>query len=125
MMQKIQKILLFALLASLLLAACGQKAVPPTEPTVSGKPTAGSEPVELRVMTHCTTFMVSEALITQFEQANNVKITFLKSGDTGAALNKAILSKDAPLADVFYGVDNTFLSRALDAKLFKFMLLRC
>ena len=31
-----------------------------------------------------------------------------KSGDAGLALNKAILSKNNPLADVFYGVDNTF-----------------
>ena len=29
-------------------------------------------------------------------QANNVKLSFIKSGDAGAALNKAILSKDAP-----------------------------
>jgi len=42
----------------------------------------------------------------------------LKSGDTGTALNKAILSKDNPLADVFYGVDNTFLSRALVENIF-------
>jgi thiamine transport system substrate-binding protein len=33
-------------------------------------------------------------------------------------LNKAILTKDAPLADILYGVDNTFLSRALDAGIF-------
>jgi thiamine transport system substrate-binding protein len=33
-------------------------------------------------------------------------------------LNKAILSKDAPLADVMFGVDNTFLSRALEADIF-------
>ena len=33
-------------------------------------------------------------------------------------VNQAILTKDAPLADVLYGVDNTFLSRALDAGIF-------
>jgi len=110
--------LLILLLASLFLAACGRKAVPPTEPTVSNEPTAGSEPVELRIMTH-DSFLASEALIAQFEQENNAKLSFLPSGDTGAALNKAILSKNAPLADVFYGVDNTFLSRALDEDLFE------
>ncbi|MFN8477228.1 MAG: hypothetical protein U0074_05275 [Kouleothrix sp.] len=47
-----------------------------------------------------------------FEQQNNAKIEVLKSGDAGQALNKAALSKDAPLADVFFGVDNTFLTRA-------------
>jgi thiamine transport system substrate-binding protein len=34
-------------------------------------------------------------------------------------LNKAILTKNAPLADVLFGVDNTFLSRALEADLFE------
>src|SRR4029453_12550248 len=47
------------------------------------------------------------------------KLVFLKSGDAGAALNKAILTKDAPLADVLFGVDNTFLSRALEGDIFE------
>jgi thiamine transport system substrate-binding protein len=34
-------------------------------------------------------------------------------------LNKAILTKDAPLADVLFGVDNTFLSRALQADIYE------
>jgi len=72
----------------------------------------------LNVMTH-DSFDVSQGLVTQFEQANHVKIDFFKSGDAGAALNKAILSKDSPLADVFYGVDNTFLSRALAAGIYQ------
>lgn len=74
--------------------------------------------ITLTIMTH-DSFAASQSVITAFEQANNVKLIFLKSGDAGAALNKAILSKDAPLADVFYGVDNTFLSRALDAGIYE------
>jgi thiamine transport system substrate-binding protein len=72
----------------------------------------------LRVMTH-DSFAASEAVINAFEQENQVKLEFLKSGDAGAATNKAILSKNNPLADVFYGVDNTFLSRALQAGIFE------
>ncbi|HEX9596620.1 MAG TPA: thiamine ABC transporter substrate-binding protein [Anaerolineales bacterium] len=75
-------------------------------------------PAELTVMTH-DSFAASEEVVQAFEEANDVQVTFLASGDTGAALNKAILSKDAPLADVFYGVDNTFLSRALEAEIFE------
>jgi thiamine transport system substrate-binding protein len=74
-------------------------------------------PVTLNVMTH-DSFAASQPVIAAFEQANNVKVVFLKSGDAGAALNKAILTKEAPLADVFYGVDNTFLSRALDSSIY-------
>jgi thiamine transport system substrate-binding protein len=65
-------------------------------------------------MTH-DSFAVSEEVVVEFEKAHNVKIEFLKSGDAGAALNKAILSKDNPLADVFFGLDNTFMGRALAA----------
>ncbi len=72
----------------------------------------------LTVMTH-DSFSVSEDLVAQFEAKNNVKVSFVRSGDTGAALNKAILSKENPLADVFYGVDNTFLTRALEEGIFE------
>ena len=79
---------------------------------------AGREPRQLTVMTH-DSFAVSEEVVKAFESANNAKVTFLLSGDAGTALNKAILSKDNPLADVFYGVDNTFLSRALEEGIFE------
>ncbi|RPI35280.1 MAG: thiamine ABC transporter substrate-binding protein, partial [Chloroflexota bacterium] len=71
----------------------------------------------LRIMTH-DSFAASEEVIAAFESENNVDLVFLASGDTGTALNKAILSKENPLADVFYGVDNTYLSRALDEGIF-------
>lgn len=75
-------------------------------------------PQTLTVITH-DSFSVSEEVVAAFESANNAKVTFLQSGDAGAVLNKAILTKDAPLADVLFGVDNTFLSRALEADIFE------
>lgn len=69
-------------------------------------------------MTH-DSFSASKDVVKAFEDANHAKVVFLKSGDAGAALNKAILTRNAPLADVFYGVDNTFLSRALGADIFQ------
>ena len=109
-----RKIVLVFLLAGWLLAACAGSATTsaPTNPPVS------SEPRTLRVMTH-DSFAVSEQVIAQFEADNNVKVQFLTSGDAGTMLNKAILSKDNPLADVLYGVDNTFLSRALQEDIFE------
>ena len=73
---------------------------------------------ELNVITH-DSFAVSENVIAQFESDNNVKVTFIQAGDTGSSLNRVILTKDSPLADVFYGVDNTYLTRALDADIFE------
>ena len=98
----------------MVLGACAAPALP--GPPLAVTPTAG--PVTLTVMTH-DSFNASETVITAFERQNNVKLSFLKSGDAGAVVNRAILSKDTPLADVLYGVDNTFLSRALDAGIFE------
>lgn len=78
---------------------------------------APAGPATLTVMTH-DSFAISEDIVTAFEQENNVDVVFLASGDTGTMLNKAILAKDAPLADVMFGVDNTFLSRAIEADIF-------
>ncbi|MEJ5313515.1 MULTISPECIES: thiamine ABC transporter substrate-binding protein [Anaerolinea] len=86
-------------------------------PAVTSVSPAG-QPVELRVMTH-DSFAVSEDIVRAFEAAHQVKVTFIKSGDTGAALNRAVLTRENPQADVFYGVDNTFLSRALDEDIFE------
>jgi thiamine transport system substrate-binding protein len=75
-------------------------------------------PATLTVMTH-SSFAASEEVVKAFEEANNVKVAFVQSGDAGETLNKAILTKDAPIADVLFGVDNTFLSRALEAGIFE------
>lgn len=77
-----------------------------------------SQPKTLTIMTH-DSFAISETVITQFETENNIDVVFLQSGDAGSMLNKAILAKDAPLADILFGVDNTFLSRALEADIFE------
>lgn len=77
-----------------------------------------AEPVVIRLMTH-DSFEMSEAVKTAFEAESGITIEVFKAGDGGAALNQAILAKDNPLADVFFGVDNTFLSRALENDIFE------
>jgi len=72
----------------------------------------------LVVMTH-DSFAISDEVLEAFQQENNVEVTFIRSGDTGMAVNAAVLAAGKPFADVFYGVDNTFLSRALEADIFE------
>lgn len=108
-----RRILSIFLVTTFWLASCqsfASTALPLTD-------TASKQSV-LTVMCH-DSFAVSEDVITAFEQQYTAKVQFLSAGDTGTALNKAILAKDNPLADVFYGVDNTFLSRALDEDIFQ------
>ncbi len=71
----------------------------------------------LVVMTH-NSFAISEATIASFEEKNNIDVVFLPSGDAGSTLNRAILVKEAPIADILYGIDNTFLSRAINEDIF-------
>jgi thiamine transport system substrate-binding protein len=61
----------------------------------------------------------SKDVIAAFEKSSGYKVRVLEDGDAGQAVNKAILTKDNPQGDVFFGVDNTLLSRALDNGLFQ------
>ena len=109
---------LLVVLALAALAACGAPGSAPaadSPATKVGAPAAA--PATLIVAAH-DSFSLGEEVVRAFEEENNARVQVLTLGDAGAALNKIILSKDAPLADVFFGVDNTFLSRALAADVF-------
>ncbi len=80
--------------------------------------TAAAQKNEIILMTH-DSFGISKEVAAAFEKQNSARLRILKAGDAGAALNQAILSKNNPLADVFFGVDNTFFSRALNENLFQ------
>ncbi|MET9257174.1 thiamine ABC transporter substrate-binding protein [Streptomyces sp. NPDC003717] len=62
---------------------------------------------------------VSKGVLAAFEKSSGYKVRVLEDGDAGQAVNKAILTKDNPQGDVFFGVDNTLLSRALGNGLFQ------
>jgi thiamine transport system substrate-binding protein len=115
---------LFIGLSTVFLISVACVPVPATTPTgeTQAPPTAGAavsaQPTVITLMSH-DSFSVSEEVIAEFEAQNNAKVELLPSGDAGAALNQAILSKNNPLADVFFGVDNTFMSRALGADIFE------
>ncbi|WP_435603441.1 thiamine ABC transporter substrate-binding protein [Streptomyces sp. bgisy130] len=63
-------------------------------------------------------FNVSKSVLAAFEKESGYKVTMLKGGDAGKAVNQAVLSKGSPQGDVFFGIDNTLLSRGLDEGLF-------
>jgi thiamine transport system substrate-binding protein len=87
----------------------------------SGAATAAAgdsgEGVTLRLVTH-DSFAISKKVLRDFTTRTGIEVEVLPAGDAGATLNQAILTKDDPLGDVLFGVDNTFLSRALDEELF-------
>jgi thiamine transport system substrate-binding protein len=62
--------------------------------------------------------VLSDALLEQFTEETGIEVEVLKGGDAGSVVNQAILTNGNPQADVLFGIDSTFLTRALDADLF-------
>ncbi|MFJ9151470.1 thiamine ABC transporter substrate binding subunit [Streptomyces sp. NPDC102270] len=90
------------------LSACGSSS--------DGSGSSGSKTVTL--VSH-DSWAVSKSVLADFEKKSGYRVKVLEDGDAGQAVNKAILTKDNPQGDVFFGVDNTLLSRALDNGLFQ------
>ena len=88
-------------------AACGSSTKPAVRPSKT-----------VVLMTH-DSFAASPAVLSAFTRETGYKVKVLKSGDAGQALSQALLVKDNPVADAMFGVDNTFLTRALDNDLFE------
>jgi thiamine transport system substrate-binding protein len=53
-----------------------------------------------------------------FTAATGIEVRVIAAGDAGSMVTQAVLTRDNPLADVLFGVDDTFLSRALDNGIF-------
>ncbi|AZP20712.1 thiamine ABC transporter substrate-binding protein [Streptomyces aquilus] len=77
-----------------------------------------SESKTVTLVSH-NSWAVSKGVLAAFEKESGYQVKVLEDGDAGQAVNKAILTKDNPQGDVFFGVDNTLLSRALDNGLFQ------
>ncbi|MER6915397.1 thiamine ABC transporter substrate-binding protein [Streptomyces sp. NPDC000594] len=92
------------------LAACGGDS--------GGKDDSGGTASKTVTLVTHESFAVSGKVLKEFTRETGYTVKVLKSGDAGEALNKEILTKGSPQGDVFFGVDNTLLSRALDNGLF-------
>lgn len=99
-----ERVLHITILATVL-AACG--------------PGTAETPDTIRLLSHDSfRDAVTEQTFAAFEQATGIDVEVIAAGDAGSMVNQAILSRDNPLADVLFGVDDTFLTRALDNELF-------
>ena len=70
---------------------------------------------ELRVLTHAS-FALPKPLLAQFEKEAGVTLRITKAGDAGEMLNKLILTRANPLADVVFGIDNVLAGKAQAAR---------
>ncbi|MBD8078719.1 thiamine ABC transporter substrate-binding protein [Cellulosimicrobium arenosum] len=97
--------------AVLALAACSDDAGSGGDAASSGSGGAGGGTVTL--VTH-DSFAVSDDVLAAFEDESGLTVEQVAPGDGGALVNQLVLTRDAPLGDAVFGVDNTFASRAID-----------
>lgn len=76
-----------------------------------------TDTVTLRLLTH-DSFALSDGVLAAFTKATGIKVELIQGGDAGSVVNQAILTNGSPQGDVLFGIDSTFLSRALDEDLF-------
>jgi thiamine transport system substrate-binding protein len=96
------KHLVFA--ATLALAACGGGST--------------DEAVTLTLIAH-ESFTPSDGIFDAFTERTGIRVEVVRSGDAGEIVTKAALTSGNPEGDVLWGVDNTLLSRALEANVFE------
>jgi thiamine transport system substrate-binding protein len=90
----------------LTLSGCNEPTAKSTAPTKS-----------VRLLTY-DSFSLPKDIWNDFTAKTGLNVEVLAKGDTGEMLNTAILTKEAPIADVIWAVDRTFLSRAATSGIF-------
>src|SRR3954452_13608319 len=99
MRSRLLPIVLSTLLMATALAGCGSD--------------SKESPKTLVVATH-DSWAMSKSVLAKFKAETGITVKVRPQGDAGELTNKLVLTKDSPLADGVYGIDNTFASRAVD-----------
>ena len=115
-MKRIPAVLGTGCLTSVLVLAACSSGASDTEPEAAGTADLAGQTVQL--LTH-DSFALSDDVIADFEASTGVTLELVSGGDAGSMVAGAILAAGAPTADVIFGVDNTLVTRALDADVFE------
>jgi thiamine transport system substrate-binding protein len=80
--------------------------------TTGSQDSAGADK-RVVVATH-DSWAMSKSVLRQFTKATGYTVRIEPNGDAGQLTNKLVLTKGSPVADMAYGIDNTFASRAVN-----------
>jgi thiamine transport system substrate-binding protein len=69
---------------------------------------AATEPSNVVTLVAHDSFAISDESIADFEQKSGFKLEILRAGDAGSVTNRLVLTKESPIGDVVFGIDNTF-----------------
>jgi thiamine transport system substrate-binding protein len=79
----------------------------------SGDTSGSSDRTTVVVATH-DSWAMSKRVLKEFTEKTGYTVRIEPNGDAGQLTNKLVLTKGSPIADLTYGIDNTFASRAVD-----------
>lgn len=98
-------VLTLVLGGALALAGCGGTEDDNADPATAGK--------TVTIATH-DSWAMSEEVMAEFTEQTGITVKIQPQGDAGELTNKLVLTKDNPLADGVFGIDNTFATRAVE-----------
>lgn len=88
-----------------------------TDPTGTAETTGAPENPQVVLATH-ESWNMDEKVMQEFTERTGYRVKVEAAGDAGALTNRLVLTKGSPIADVVFGVDNTFASRAVEEGVF-------
>jgi thiamine transport system substrate-binding protein len=112
----VKRVLIAAMAVFVVAAACSGSAKH-AAPSGTASTTVAPRITTVTLLTH-SSFAASKAVLADFTKQTGFKVKIVQPNDAGVMVNEAILRKNNPVADALFGVDNTFLTRALDAGIF-------
>lgn len=99
-------------------AALGLAACSTSTSSISGdQETSGPPGGTVRLVTY-ESFAISAGTLDAFTDETGLEVQVIKAGDAGAMVNRALLTKENPEADLLFGIDNNLISRANEEDLF-------
>lgn len=115
-----KNLILGTVLLAAISSACGKGSAntdSSTDQTQTSSQSESSDPITLTLLAY-DSFTPSENIFDDFTLETGVKVEIALGGDAGELVTKASLTAGNPQGDVLWGVDNTLLSRAIDADIF-------
>jgi thiamine transport system substrate-binding protein len=102
----VKKLVTMLALASLLLAGCAP---------------ADQAATKVTLVAH-DSFAISDESIAKFQEESGFELEIVRAGDAGSLTNRLVLTKDSPIADVVFGIDNTFMGVAEENQIIEGLL---
>jgi thiamine transport system substrate-binding protein len=78
---------------------------------------ADASPERVVTLVAHDSFAISDESIAEFENQFGYRLVILRAGDAGSLTNSLVLTKQSPIADVVFGIDNTFRGVADENKI--------